>query len=311
MSDISYEADEVNVGSYRVMDDNSPKVYSGAGVSTIQAISMLLSWFAAFPGISKASFTRLLILLHDYILPKGNNLPRSYEDAIKLIKEPLSPIKEYHCCVNDCVVFRKTSTGDYETLSKCPRCEEDRYLPDTTIPRKRFKYMPIETRVRRLFSDAQVSKLLQTHCVPDSEPSDVIDTIHKSEAWTSWYKSNGMFKGNCRALSFALCMDGLNPFAQEKTAYSTCPMTLVVLNFPHHIRMRAGSMILTGLIPGPREPKQTDPYVEVLVDDVLSLNKLKVYDAYRNEMFQLKANIVLHIFDYVGQNKVLHCQGTS
>ena len=110
MPDISYEADD---GSYRVMDDNGPKVYLDAGVSTIQAISMLLSWFAVFPWISKASFTRLLMLLHDYILPKGNNLPRSYEDAIK---ETLNPIKEYHCCVNDCVVFHKTSTGDYETL---------------------------------------------------------------------------------------------------------------------------------------------------------------------------------------------------
>ena len=57
MPDISYEADEVNVGS-TVVDDKSPKIYSDAGVSTIQAISMLLSWFAAFPGISKASFTR-------------------------------------------------------------------------------------------------------------------------------------------------------------------------------------------------------------------------------------------------------------
>ena len=82
-------------------------------------------------------------------------------------------------------------------------------------------------------------------------------------------------------------------------------MILVVLNFPHHIRIRAGSMILTGLIPGPREP-----YVQVLADDVSRL-KLNVYDAYKNEMFQLKANIVLHIFDDVGQNKVLHCQGTS
>ena len=63
MPDISYEADEVNVGSHGVMDDNSPKIYSDAGVSTIQAISMLLSWFTAFPGISKASYTRLLILL--------------------------------------------------------------------------------------------------------------------------------------------------------------------------------------------------------------------------------------------------------
>lgn len=76
-------------------------------------------------------------------------------------------------------------------------------------------------------------------------------------------------------------MDGLNPYAHEKTTYSTCPMSLVVLNLPHHIRIKAGSMLLTGLIPGPKEPKETDPYVDVLVDDVMSLNKLTVYDGYR------------------------------
>ena len=73
--------------------------------------------------------------------------------------------------------------------------------------------------------------------------------------------------------------------------------------------MLAGSMILTGLIPGPKEPKKTDAYVEILVDDVLSLNKLKLYDAYKKENFQLKANVLLHIFEYPGQNKVLHCPG--
>ena len=306
--DLPYDTDEATT-SAAIMDDNSPQIYANAGITTIQAVSMLLSWFAAFPGVSKASFTRLLTLLHDFILPSGNSLPTSYEGAIRLIKTSLSVVKDYHCCVNDCVVFRKCSTGDYEKLTKCPECNEDRYQPESNVPRKRFKYMPIETRVRRLFSNVQTSKLLQTHCTPDSEPPDTIDTIHQSKAWSSWYKSDGIFKGDCRALSFALCMDGLNPFAQEKTSYSTCPMTLVLLNFPHHIRMLAGSMILTGLIPGPKEPKKTDAYVEVLVDDVLSLNKLKLYDAYKNENFQLKANVLLHIFDYPGQNKVLHCQG--
>ena len=97
-------------------------------------------------------------------------------------------------------------------------------------------------------------------------------------------------------------MDGLNPYAHEKTTYSTCPMSLVVMNLPHHLRIMAGSMLLTRLIPGPKEPKNTDPYVDVLVDDVMSLNKLKIYDAYKGETFQLKANILLHIFDYPGQN---------
>lgn len=68
-------------------------------------------------------------------------------------------------------------------------------------------------------------------------------------------------------------------------------------------------MILTGLIPGPKEPKNTDAYVDVLVNDIVALNKLTVYDGYADEMFDLKANIVLNIFDYPGQNKVLHCLG--
>lgn len=73
--------------------------------------------------------------------------------------------------------------------------------------------------------------------------------------------------------------------------------------------MTSTAMMLMGLIPGPAEPKNTDPYVDVLVDDILDVNVMTVFDAIKDEMFQLKANIVLHIFDYPAQNKILHCQG--
>ena len=47
----------------------------------------------------------------------------------------------------------------------------------------------------------------------------------------------------------------------------------------------------------------------MLVDDIVALNKLTVYDGYADEMFDVKANIILNIFNYPGQNKVLHCLG--
>ena len=50
-------------------------------------------------------------------------------------------------------------------------------------------------------------------------------------------------------------------------------------------------------------------YVDVLVDDILHLNTLTVHDGYKDEKFSVKANIVLNVFDYPGQNKVLHCHG--
>ena len=66
---------------------------------------------------------------------------------------------------------------------------------------------------------------------------------------------------------------------------------------------------LNGIVPGPGEPKDFDPYIEIVVDEVLSLNGVKVYDGYRNEQFQLQANIILQVFDYPGQKKVLKCVG--
>ena len=220
----------------------------------------------------------------------------------------LSPVKEYHSCVNDCVIFRNSTAGEYEKLTKCPKYGENRFKPGSTIPRKRFKYLPLGTRIQRLFGNAKTSQLLQSHNTGNSHQK-VTDSIHSSEAWKTWYGSDGQFEGDSRALSFAVCMDGLNPFAIEKNAFSMWPIFLVPLNLPHHIRMTSTSMMLMGLIPGPAEPKNTDPYVDVLVDDILDVNVMTVFDAKKDEMFQLKANIVLHIFDYPGQNKILHCQG--
>ena len=174
------------------INDDTAILYSGATITSFQATTMLLSWFAEFPGTSKEAFSRLLVLLHNFILPKENELPMSYKAAVSIIKEYLSPVKEYHACEKDCVLFRESREGNYADLTECPECGEDRYHPDSVIPRKRFKFMSLETRVRRLYSDANVSKLLQSHCNPDFRPPNKIDSIHQSEAWSNWYSSEGL-----------------------------------------------------------------------------------------------------------------------
>ena len=291
--------------------DDGEKLYPGACVTSEQAIYTLVSWFSSYPGISKSAFSRLLYILHTFILPTENNLPSSYESVLKKIQPFLSPMRDYHSCVNDCVIFRDTDAAKFAKLSKCPKCGENRYEQGTSIPRKRFKYFPLENRVRRLFSHPKTSQILQNHTLPDStnSSSNAVTDIHQSQAWKSWYSPAGIFAAENRSLAFAVCLDGLNPFSREKNSYSVCPMFLMNLNLPPHIRKLAGSIMLTGIIPGPREPKHIDPYVDVLVDDIMHLNTLKVHDGYRNETFSLKADIVLNIFDYPGQNKVLHCQG--
>ena len=75
--------------------------------------------------------------------------------------------------------------------------------------------------------------------------------------------------------------------------------------------MKSGLMMLTGIIPGRNEPKIMDPYIDLIVDDTTALNSMTVYDARCSEYFQLKANILLHLLDYPGQNKMFKSQGKA
>ena len=78
---------------------------------------------------------------------------------ILLIKNNLVEPNEYHPCVNDCVLFRK----DYKDLTSCPVCGNSRYIKDSQIPQKKFKYLPLLPRIRQMFSSYKVSQLLQCH----------------------------------------------------------------------------------------------------------------------------------------------------
>ena len=148
-----------------------------------------------------------------------------------------------------------------------------------------------------------MTKLLQTHLQPQSE---LVDVLHKSKAWRSLHGEGGMFDEDQRALSLGFCTDGLNPFAHHSISYSMWPITLTLLNLPRKLRMKFGSLLLVGIIPGPSEPKSIDTY---LVDDLIKISGSEILGAYKGENFILKQDIVLHILDYPGQNKVFRCHG--
>jgi hypothetical protein len=65
------------------INDDAPFLYPTSTITNIQAVSVLISWFGAFPGMSKRSFSCLLQILH-FLLPNGNTLPTTYSEAIFL-----------------------------------------------------------------------------------------------------------------------------------------------------------------------------------------------------------------------------------
>ena len=270
----------------------------------------MFNWFASYPGISKEAFDRLLFILHSYILPTGNVLPANYAKAYSIINSKLVPVQTYHCCINDCIIYRKTSQDNFESLQCYPTCGEQQYEPETKIPRKVFKYIPLQPRLQRIFEGKDMSRIVQQH--QNLHVSNDIQDIHQSSMWKELYDDNGPFCNDSRSISLALCLDGMNPFSKDKVQYSMTPITLSLLNLPRHTRNQAASMFLMGIFPGRSEPCDTDPYINILVDEIIEINdNISMYDAYREKFFKLKVAIVLHVVDYPGQNKLFHCQGKT
>lgn len=92
------------------------------------------------------------------------------------------------------------------------------------------------------------------------------------------------------------------------------PIVLGQLNLPQNIRNLLSNLILVGIIPaqeGGKEPFNLEPYLEILVDELLCLTGINIFDAYRKESFQVKVEILLHVLDYQGIGKVFHMTGTG
>ena len=122
-----------------------------------------------------------------------------------------------------------------------------------------------------------------------------------------------MFKGDGRGISLTLCTDGVNPFAHNRVSYSMWPIMLTLLNLPRNLRNRFSSILLVGIVPsnGPHEPQSLQPYLDILVDELLELSSCKMYEAYQNAPFDCKTALLLHILDYPGMCKVMSVVGSG
>lgn len=127
------------------------------------------------------------------------------------------------------------------------------------------------------------------------------------------YSTNGIYKGDHRGISLALCTDGVNPFAHNKVSYSMWPIMLTLLNLPRHLRNKFASIMFVGIVPsnGAQEPQSLNPYLDVLVYELLELSSCELFDAYQNAPFEFKVAVLLYVLDYPGMCKTMSVVGSG
>ena len=154
-------------------------LYEGFPNSVIHTLVKYFHWFSEYPGISKESFSSMLAL-QSTLLPGGNNLPTSYEAARRTIEPHLVQPIIYDVCKNDCIVYR----GLNASLAACPKCGCDRYISEQSHTAVRhYTYLPLKPRLVRMFGNANMAHILQSHTVIHDTKDNHVADIQQSLAW--------------------------------------------------------------------------------------------------------------------------------
>lgn len=284
-----------------VRDAETP-LYPGCTNYSKMSATVVLFKHKVTHGLSDSSFNEMLQIFCD-MLPPENTLPDSFYSTKKLLKAFELGYEKIHACINDCCLFRK----DLEHANTCLKCGSSRWKVDERtnkihqgIPAKVLRYFPIIPRLKRMFGITELAKQLrwhQSHKSQDGKMRHPVDSL----AWETINRKWPSFALDPRNIRFGLATDGFNPFQDLSTSYSCWPVILSMYNLPPWLCMSKENLMLTLLIPGPKQPgNDIDVYLAPLVEDLneLWVNGVRMYDAVEKSTFNLKAILMWTINDF-------------
>lgn len=212
------------------------------------------------------------------------------------------------CCINGCAAF----DASHDQEINCPHCNEPVFirLSDASVkPRQTFLYIPIGPRLQLDFACHSSSQEMRDYREATLEDVDDGDL---SDFWSGQhYKKlhrQGLFN-DPRDVALSFSTDGVNVTRQR--TQTVWPGVITNHNLPPETRYR--SLMLTVLIPGPREPKDLTSFLKPIVAELMSLSSLglEAWDASRNEVFRLKAHLCLVTGDCPAIAKMMAFKGVN
>lgn len=311
-----FSLDEPNVQNQedvfmnKLKDAETP-LYPGSSCTKLSTI-FALHRIKSKSGMADTYFNELLETIHG-LLPKDNVMLKSNQSVKKFLKSFDMGYKKIHACENDCVLFRK----DYKNLDNCPKCGASRWKTNKRtkeikkgVPVKVLRYFPIIPRFRRMFRSVKMAEDVRWHFSNKSTDGKMRHPVD-SLAWETINDNWPSFAVDPRNLRLGLATDGFNPFSILSSKYSCWPVMLVNYNLPPMLCMKKENIMLSLLIPGPKQPgNDIDVYLQPLIDDLKKLWDVGVdtYDAFSKSTFNLKALLMWTINDFPAYGNLAGCQ---
>jgi hypothetical protein len=293
---------------YTQLEDSKRPLWIGCELTQLTLFVLLFN-IKSINKWSDKSFGDLLEVLH-MAIPNGNELPKNFYAAKKIISKFGLGYENIDACPNNCQLYWKEKKND----DFCAICKVSRWKdkdPTSVLTKKERKkatpckvlrYFPIKERLKRMFMCRETASLLRWH---DEERIKDGALRHPADApvWKRFDEKFLGFASESRNIRFGLATDGFNPFGMMSSTHSCWPVILVVYNLPPWLCMKDHNLMLSLLIPGPKSPgDRIHVFLEPLLDDLkeLFLTGLYTYDASRDESFTMRGAVLMTISDLPG-----------
>jgi hypothetical protein len=286
-------------------------LYIGAKSSKLAATILLLK-LCTVHKVSNCFVDELFSILHAHLLPDGSSLLKNHYAARPLTKKLGLVYTSIHACESGCVLFRRK----YANETTCPKCGSSRFKDQERkkFPVKVLRHFPVIPRLQRLFRSPTISRLMRWHSENRSDRDGGDNLVRHpcdSKAWHHFHDNvDPTFREDARNVHFALAADGVNPFKQTRSTWSTWPVTLLNYNLPPWLCTKKFFVLLALLIPWKESvtSEVIDVYLEPLVEELLQLwYGIPAYDITKEptlRTFTLRAVLLWTIHDFPGYGTV-------
>ena len=304
-----WEASDMSASSSE--EDNEVTDEASSMLNGISIFLNLLHLCYMLPERAMLSLLRFMATLFIYIAhickspvlqEVASTIPKSLYGIHKCFTTN-SRLLEYAICPKCCTLYKRsdciTTENGIPVSKQCEHVEfpdhsqRSRRTKCNAVLLKKIKVSNKDKLVpQKMFIYQSVSKTLQEMATRPSflemcdrwrerrmnMPQGTLGDIYDGRVWESFQVIDGQpFLSVPNNLCLGLNIDWFNPFSE--TLYSAGAIYLTIFNLPRTERYKLENIILVGMIPGPREPKDLNPFLKPFVDE---MNELFTGITFRN-----------------------------